>query len=156
MVDNKYKTFFLILLSVFSFSTFGLSQDAKSIEVEQGYIRETIPGTAISSAYMLVRNTSNKDIVLFGVNSKVSKRVELHEHSMANGMMKMRQVSSIIVPANGQVVLKPSGLHIMIFDLAFGLKAEDEVPLDLVFSDNSVKKVKFPVRSIKQHKHHHH
>ena len=75
---------------------------------------------------------------------------------MANGMMKMRQVENIVIPGNSEIVLKPSGLHVMIFDLTEPLKDQDKVLINLIFEDKSIKPVNLPVRSIKQHKHHHH
>lgn len=124
------------------------------VAIEQGYIRETIPGTTISSAYMTIRNDSHENIVLIGVSSKVSERIELHTHQISNGMMRMRKLDRIIIPANEQVVLQPSGLHIMIFDLDKRLQAESEIQLSLQFSNSISQNVTLPVRSIKEsHQH---
>lgn len=160
MINKKSSAIYLVLLTFLSFQVSfhatAFQDQIISIEVKQGFIRETIPGTSISSAYMTIHNTSSEAITLTGASSLVSKRLELHEHSMANGMMKMRQVENIVIPGNSEIVLKPSGLHVMIFDLIEPLKDQDKVLINLIFEDESIKPVTLPVRSIKQHKHHHH
>lgn len=126
------------------------------ITVENPYVRETIPGTSSSAAYMVIKNRSDKDVKLLAATSNISKRIELHQHLMQDGMMKMREVEGITVPANSSVVLQPSGYHIMIFALQNGVKAGEKVPFSLLFSDNQTVEVIATVESIKQKKHHHH
>lgn len=159
MINKKSSALCLMLLAFLSFQVSfhatAFQDQIMSIEVKQGFIRETIPGTSISSAYMTIQNTSSETVTLIGATSQVSKRLELHEHSMTNGMMKMRRVKNIVIPANSEIVLKPSGLHVMIFDLAKPLQDQDMVLINLIFEDKNIKSVTLPVRSIKQQKHHH-
>lgn len=129
---------------------------ATQIVVSEGYVRETIPGTKISSAYMVLENTSDKDATLVGASSDVSERVEIHEHIMADGMMRMQQVESLIIKANSKVVFQPSGYHLMIFNLQQRLKAGENASFTLHFSNIENITVKFPVHSIKKMQHQHH
>lgn len=121
--------------------------------IEHGYIRETIPGTTTSAAYLTLINTSNKDITLTGITSEVSKHIELHNHKIHNGLMQMRQIDHIVIPAHKQVTLQPSGLHVMIFDLVKGLKAKTNVNLHLQFLHIKSQTIELPVRSIKVQHH---
>ena len=122
-------------------------------------MRETIPGTTVSSAYMKIANQSDSPLALVSVASSISKRIELHQHLMEDGMMKMRQVEKITIAPNSEVELKPSSYHIMIFALAERLKAGDHIPLTLSFSNGAQVDVILPVSSIKKkaavHHHHH-
>ena len=68
------------------------------------------------SAYFHIENTGAEDDKLVMVTSSVSPRLEIHEHTMTDGVMKMGQVDGIVVPAGGSVDLKPGGYHIMIFE----------------------------------------
>ena len=144
------------LISFFSF--YNNDASAQTVEVEQGYVRETIPGTNISSAYMTIINKDNVDTSLVGASSDISKRVEIHGHAMDDGMMKMRQQNAIVINANSEVKLAPSGYHLMIFDLDKPLKAKEQINLTLHFSNQADVKIKIPVQSIKHKKqsHHHH
>ena len=97
---------FLLIVSLFSYG--------KGIEVESGYVRESIPGNYMTSAYMTLINSYDHDIRLVGIKGNFSPLIEMHEHIMNDGMMRMRQVDEIIIPANGEVVLQPMGYHLMI------------------------------------------
>lgn len=154
----KYCTGMLTLLMM-SMSTF--SALATNITVENGFIRATIPGTTISSAYMDIYNRTQVDAVLKRVTSDVSDRIEIHEHVMAEGMMKMRQRESLTIPSNEHVSLQPSGYHLMIFDLHKPLIEQMDVTLTLHFEGNKKVDVMLPVQSIKRKKkqastHYHH
>jgi|TARA_B110001469_G_C9459988_1_gene231867 copper(I)-binding protein len=145
---SKTITSFLLLMLV-------TSVQAQNLTVTEGFIRESIPGTTISSAYMTLTNTSEKSVTLVGVSSKVSARIEMHEHSMSNGMMSMRQLESILINRMETVILQPSGLHLMIFDIKEPLKQGDLITLTLHFSSHANVEVQLPVQGIKRKKHHH-
>lgn len=143
----------LLTLMLSIFSVFSIA--AAEVYVSDQYIRETIPGTTISSAYMTLINKQDKDVYLVSIKSNISPRIELHEHTMSDGMMKMQQVESILIKANSEAVLKPHGYHIMIFNLDTPLKAETTQNMILVFSDGSQHSISIPVKGIKQLSHKH-
>jgi len=133
---------------------------AESIIVDNAYVRETIPGTNISSAYMVITNKSGKSVTLVGASSKISPRIEIHQHIMQKGqnaMMQMRKKESIHIASNETVTLQPSGLHLMIFELAEPLKDQQSVIITLHFSSHTDINVQLAVQSIKrkQAQHHH-
>jgi copper(I)-binding protein len=138
-----------------SMSTSAFSHETTDMSVENAYVRATIPGTDISSAYMDIVSHSAKKVRLVSASSSVSKRIEIHEHSMSEGMMRMRQKEFVEIAPRQRVTFKPSGLHLMIFDLKQPLKAQEDIMITLLFDDKSQVSVKFPVASIKQKKHHH-
>ncbi len=89
---------------------------------------------ANSAAYMVIRNTSGEPDKLIAASTDVAKTVELHTVIEEGGMMRMRQVEGgIDVPANGEVVLKPGGFHVMLIGLTRDLNAGDKVELTLTF-----------------------
>ncbi|HET8996575.1 MAG TPA: copper chaperone PCu(A)C [Acetobacteraceae bacterium] len=71
---------------------------------------------------------------LVGAHSAVARKAELHETIDDHGIMKMRAVPSLAIPANGTVTLKPGGYHIMLVGLKHALHAGDSVPLTLTFA----------------------
>ncbi len=135
-------------------------QAVSRISVDDGYIRATIPGTTVSSAYMTITNNAEKPAILVGASSDVSERIEIHQHVMAQGMMKMRKQDSLTIPENSAVTLQPAGYHLMIFDVKQPLKADEKIFITLHFSDEKDVSVSLPVRSIVDEKpksaHHHH
>ncbi len=132
---------------------------ASEITVSKAYIRATIPGTEISSAYMEIANDGTSALELIGATSDVSNRIEIHQHTMADGVMKMRQQASLTIPANDLVKLQPGGYHLMIFNLTKPLKADEKVALTLHFNNQQKLELSVPVTSIikeKQSQNHHH
>jgi periplasmic copper chaperone A len=153
----KHSVAFLSLLGSLIISHHAFAND---VVVEQGYIRATIPGTSVSSAYMEINNATSEEIILIGASSKVSDRIEIHEHVMNGDMMRMQKRESLTIPANDHVVLQPSGYHLMIFNLIEPLKVDDNVDVKLHFSNQKEVIISLPVYSIKRKKqkesaHHH-
>jgi len=59
----------------------------------------------------------------------------------------MHPVDSIEVPANGQVDLKPGGLHIMLIGLTGDLVAGEKIPLTLEFENAGKIQVEAEIRA---------
>ncbi len=112
------------------------------------YVRAMAPGQSSSAAFMTLRNASNTDHALVSAESPVAGIVELHTHTMEEGMMRMRQVERIDLPARSMTVLKPGGLHVMLMRVEGTLRHGDKVPVTLVFEDGSKKEIEAPVRKI--------
>lgn len=144
----KYKNIFRLLLSCFFLSSsFSYAQE---INVTDAYIRETLPGNTISSAYMRISNNNAQAVKLVTIISKVSPRIEIHQHQMINGMMSMTHLESLDIPAHKNVLLQPYGLHLMIFDLQQPLKDGQKVSLTLHFAQHENITITVPVISIKK------
>jgi len=154
------RNIFLPIVSLIFFvnSAFASTVDNESnakVLVQSSFARESIPGTSISSAYMAINNISTKDLRLISATSSVTDRIEIHEHTMANGLMRMRQVEYVDISAKDTVLFQPSGLHLMIFDLKQPLKAKENITITLHFDDQSSIDVNYTIKGLKQKKHHH-
>ncbi|MBA6263928.1 copper chaperone PCu(A)C [Colwellia sp. Bg11-12] len=156
-----------LIAIVLSFTLFDISSNALAVErnsniiIEAPYVRASIPGTDITSAYMSIENKNNEAIILTGVSGLFADRIEIHQHTMSNGMMKMRQVEQLVVNEQSKVILQPMGYHLMIFNVKKALLPEEEVSLTLHFKQQKDLVITIPVQSIKQEKpakkqHHHH
>jgi copper(I)-binding protein len=155
-----------LIASVLFFTLLNLNSNAFAVEyenkviVEAPYIRASIPGTTITSAYMSIENKNDETLTLTGASSLFSDRIEIHQHTMSNGMMKMRQVEQLAIKGQDKVTLQPMGYHLMIFNVKKPLQPEDKISLTLHFKQQKDLVVTIPVRSIKQNKtakkqHHH-
>lgn len=118
------------------------------ISIADGFVREVPPNQTISAAFMTLRNEDMSDHKVVGASSPAAKVVELHTHTNDNGVMKMRQIPEINVPAGGEALLKPGGLHIMLIDLTAPLTTNKAVPVTLKFEDGSEKTLNLPVKSV--------
>ncbi|MDH5352013.1 MAG: copper chaperone PCu(A)C, partial [Betaproteobacteria bacterium] len=69
---------------------------------------------------------------LVGVSSPVAGVVEIHQTKMEGGVMRMRPVQAVELPAGKAVELKPGGYHVMLMQVKSPVKEGDTVPLTLV------------------------
>lgn len=102
---------------------------AQLVAVNDAWVRAPAPGQKVAAAYMEL--TSRVNLSLVAVASPAAASVELHNTAVEEGVMKMRPVRRIELPAGKTVKLAPGGLHAMLVDLKQPLKAGDKVPLTL-------------------------
>ena len=121
------------------------------ITVDKAWIRATAPLQTVSGAFMTLVNNSATDYSLDSVSFDGATAVEIHETSMVDGKMRMRQVNQIDIPANGTAELKPGSYHIMLIGLEKDLKAGTSETLTLTFSDGSQKTVEALVGDSGEH-----
>ncbi|MBK1631046.1 hypothetical protein CKO31_09900 [Thiohalocapsa halophila] len=122
--------------------------DAGAIDVSDPYARAVPPGQANSAAFMVLRNTGDSDRALVAAESTAADTVELHTHTMDDGMMQMRRIERIELPAGEAVTLAPGGLHVMLIGLAEQLQPGMDVALTLIFDDGARQSITAPVRRI--------
>ena len=107
---------------------------AGDLVITQAWSRATPNGAKVGGGYLTIENKGKSADKLVGVSGDVSPRIEVHEMSMDNGVMKMRPVEGGLAIEPGKTVkLAPSGFHLMIMDLKSPLKQGDKLPLTLEF-----------------------
>jgi copper(I)-binding protein len=107
---------------------------AGDLVISQAWSRATPNGAKIGAGYLTIENKGKTADKLIGVTGDVSPKIEVHEMSMNNGVMKMRAVDGGVTIDPGKTVkLAPSGYHLMIMDLRSPLKQGDKLPLTLQF-----------------------
>jgi len=124
------------------------------IIVKDAWVREVPPVSTMSAAFLRLLNTGDEDDYLVGVRSNVSEVAEIHTTIMEDGMMKMRMLKEVKVPAGGSVEFKPMGKHIMLIDLKKPLKAGEKVKLTLIFKKSGEIVVNAPVKGMHMKMHH--
>lgn len=138
----------LIALSAVLLSATAFAQ----VTVKDAWVRATVTQQKATGAFMQLQ--AAQDAKLVGAQSPVAGVVEVHEMAMDNGVMKMRAVPALALPAGKAVDLKPGGYHVMLMDLKGQVKEGDTVPVTLVFEGKDGKRqnieVKAPARSMAQ------
>lgn len=104
-------------------------------EIESAWVRLLPPGVPNTAGYLTIYNNTDTDKVLVGASSGAVNKVELHEHVMEQGMMKMTQRQAVSIPAGQRVSFRPGGLHLMMFGLKAPLQPQQSVPIVLEFAD---------------------
>ena len=122
-----------------------MGQTMEGLTVKGGWARVSTPGAKNGAAYVTIMNHGMKSDALIGVVSDVSAKVELHSHKNDGGVMRMRQILSVPVPAHSVAELKPGGDHIMLMGLKRPLKAGDHIMLKLSFQSGATEILKVMV-----------
>jgi copper(I)-binding protein len=136
------------LLVLIFFTQFGFvhSKVNAPLKLENAQIRFVPKGRNISAAFVKIKNTTSNDIEIVDITSDRFAEIELHTHKIIDGVMKMRQVSSMLIKANSQRVLKSKSDHIMFFGLKKELKLGEKIPLKLIFKDKKSQVALFEVK----------
>ncbi|MGE7992388.1 copper chaperone PCu(A)C [Pseudomonas sp. NPDC089554] len=73
------------------------------------------PNAPNVAAYFVVHNNGKVDDRLLSVETPISDDAQLHEHAKtADGLMKMQQVPSVVIPAGKDLAFAPSAYHVML------------------------------------------
>jgi hypothetical protein len=120
------------------------------VEVKDPWVRATVPAQKATGAFMEL--TAKDGAVLVGAASPIAGIVEIHEMAMEGGVMKMRAMPRLELPAGRTVQLKSGGYHVMLMELKRQVKKGDTVPITLKFEGKDGKpasvEVSAPVREL--------
>ena len=141
------------------------------IKVTDPWVRNSPMVASAGAAYMVIENTGSAADALIGASSTVAKSTEVHEtvempaESMMpaestmpmdspaasggmspGGMLGMRPVERVEIPAGGTLELKPGSYHIMLIGLNQELKVGDTVEITLTLEKAGEIKVTAEVR----------
>ncbi|MFJ7281273.1 copper chaperone PCu(A)C [Pseudomonas sp. NPDC099000] len=104
-------------------------QVSAQTKVDDAWVRATVAGQQSTGAFMTLQ--ADSDSKLLSVQSPIAKTVQIHQSSMKDDVMSMRQVESVALPAGKPVSFDPHGYHVMLMDLTTQVKEGDKVPLIL-------------------------
>jgi len=99
------------------------------VTVKDSWVRGTTPAQKATGAFMEI--TSSEAVTLLSASSPVAGVVEIHTMKMEDGVMKMRAIPKLDLPAGKGVKLQPGGNHVMLMDLKQQMKKGDVVPITL-------------------------
>jgi copper(I)-binding protein len=98
-----------------------------------------------SAVYFILRNRGAAADRLVAARTEVAGVVELHLSSIEDGVMRMRQVAGIEVPARGEARLEPGGYHLMLIGVNRELSVGDRFEIKLEFDSAGVKVIEVEV-----------
>jgi copper(I)-binding protein len=138
------------LAALMAVSSPGLAADAAvgDLRIVGAYARATPPGATTAGAYLTIDNRGARDR-LVGASSTAAGAVEIHTMQNDRGVMRMRAVWQLEVPARGRVALVPGGIHLMIIEPKAPLREHERFPVRLVFERAGPVDVELEVRPLK-------
>ncbi|MDI3471190.1 MAG: copper chaperone PCu(A)C [Pseudolabrys sp.] len=122
---------------------------AGPLKISAAWARATPKGASIGGGYITITNTGSAPDRLIGGSTPISGRLEVHEMSMSNGVMKMRPVEGgLEIKPDKTVTLKPGGYHLMFVGLKHQLEPNQHFKATLNFEKAGKVDVDFTVAGI--------
>jgi cyclophilin family peptidyl-prolyl cis-trans isomerase/copper(I)-binding protein/cytochrome oxidase Cu insertion factor (SCO1/SenC/PrrC family) len=103
------------------------------VAIMNAWVREAHLGAKVNAGYMTLVNVGSEEVTLVKVESEAFEKIEIHEMAMVDGLMTMRELTNLVIPANGQAQLKPGGKHLMLMGPRQNLTTGQQVDMTLTF-----------------------
>jgi len=111
---------------------------AAELRVEDAWVRLPAVAGRPAGGYFVLRGGSAPER-LAGIESPQASRAELHQGGMMDGMMTMRPMNGVDLPAGGKVSFGPGGDHIMLFDVDPALQPGSTMTLRFRFQSGATR-----------------
>jgi copper(I)-binding protein len=127
-----------------------------SVTVTDAWARESAMAEGDGAAYFTITNGSTVDdeLTAVSVSTDIAESAQMHETVVAtettmagDGMMSMKEVTSVTIPAGGDVHFEPGGYHVMLIELVKPLEVGQTIPLTLTFAKAGTIEVTATVRA---------
>lgn len=116
-----------------------------AITVEAPWARATPANAKVGGGYFVIRNDGKESDRLVGFSSPASGRGEVHEMTMTDGVMKMREMKAVEIAPGASVQFKPGGFHVMLLELKGGLAVGKPVKGTLRFEKAGAIDIEFAI-----------
>jgi hypothetical protein len=113
--------------------------------VADAWARATPPGAQAGAVYLTLHGGATADR-LTGASTPRAPMAHLHTVENSAGMMKMRAVDGVDVPAGATVRFTPNGLHLMLMGIDRPLAAGERFTLTLHFARGGDRSAEVEVR----------
>jgi len=125
----------LVAFSLVGTSAYSHGTSVGSLHLDHPYAVPSLAGVNNGAAYLRgIKNKGQQPDKLLGASSNVAARVELHRMQLDAGVMRMRAVPFIALPAGQTTLLRHGGEHhLMLMDLKRPLKDGDRFDMTLNF-----------------------
>lgn len=128
------------------------------LEIDDAWIAEAPPVSKVMAAYLEIENETPNDRLATSMHCQEFDRAEFHQTIETDGIARMEHQQNMKIPADSELVLKPGGYHIMLFNPARRLQAGDQTKCSMSFDDGSTIDFDLEIKkaSVDDHSHHHH
>ena len=121
------------------------------------WISATIGNKPVTGGYVMIHNHGDHDDRLIGIAAAFAGKVEIHEMSMVNDVMRMRPLADgLPLPAGEKVMLEPGGYHFMFMKLNQLIAADTMYPVTLIFEKAGEIEIAIMAKDIKDMDKHSH
>ena len=140
-----------LLLAAALAAPIALAADYKAgaIVISNPWARATPSGATAGAGYFTVTNTGTTPDRLVAATAEAASNADIHEMSMANGVMQMRPLKGGLELKPGETVqLKPGGEHVMMTGLKQPFKKGDHIKGTLTFEKAGKVDIEYDVQAV--------
>ena len=106
----------------------------KDIHITHPFAYATVAGQGTGIAHMVLDNQGKQNDALINISTPVATKIEIHNMTMENDVMKMRALQKLVLPAQTRIDMKPHGnIHLMLIGLKEPLTVRQPFPMTLTF-----------------------
>lgn len=118
------------------------------LSVDDAWGRPSPTSSSNGAFYMTITGGAEDDRIV-SAESPACGMVELHETTMTDGSMSMRELpGGIPVPSGETVVLEPGGMHIMCMNVQTALTEGETVAVELTLENSGLITVQAEIREL--------
>jgi periplasmic copper chaperone A len=133
---SVYRSLTAALIAVAAMTATALAHDYRvgDLKIDHPWSRVTPEGAKAAGGFMTITNTGTLPDKLIGGTFVAAATFEVHEMSMTDGVMKMRQLDKgLEIKPGATVELKPGSFHVMLIGLKQPMKEGEKIKGTLVF-----------------------
>lgn len=106
-------------------------------QISNATVRLPLPTKTVSAGYFSINNPAEEPVTLLSATSPEFELIELHNHVMVDGMLRMTKVNTFEVGARSTIHLQPGGYHLMLFRPKSPITPSSSITITLQWSDGS-------------------
>lgn len=117
------------------------------LHISEAWTRVMPHGHTMGGGYLEIRNEGERADRLVSAASPRAGRVEIHETTIVDDVMRMRELKEgLEIAPGGAAELKPGGLHLMFFDVETAFAMGEQIPVTLEFEHAGQVEIELDVR----------
>ncbi len=152
-----YMRYLFFLFYFFFFQLESHQYEKNNIVIKHPIIKLNSASANLGAGYLKILNNSESNIYLTKIETKISKKEEIHEIILEKEIYKMRPVKdNILITPGNELIFKPKSYHIMFFGFKKPLIQGQMIKSNLYFNNDLIIPILFKivVKSDESHKHH--
>ncbi len=131
---KKYLTYITLCIAALVTSLASAHEyTTNSIQIDHPWSLEAPPNATVIAGFFQLKNLSTKDDFLISATTPIAERVEIHQHEMSDGVMKMKKIDNVRISSMKSVMFEPGGYHLMIFNPEPSFRQGERFPMTLEF-----------------------
>ncbi|MCB1568357.1 MAG: copper chaperone PCu(A)C [Xanthomonadales bacterium] len=116
-----------------------------ALTIDSARINPAPASAPVRAGFAQLHNPSTHEVVIDAMRSPAFAKVELHEMHVRDGLMQMRPVAVLRIPAQQSASLAPGGLHLMLYQPKSVLERGDRAPIEFLSGATVVGSAEFVV-----------